>query len=376
MERQRVYGQRVFICFIDYSKAFDCINHELMWKTLEEMGIPKHLIHLLKELYEDQIAVIRTEHGDTDRIKIKKGVRQVCILSPVLFNLYAERIMRMAGMVETEEDKGVRIAGRTLNNLRYADDTTLLAGKMTDLIEMIRRLKIESEKAGLYFNMKKTKILSTEEEDSFEVDGEELETVTSFTFLGSVIEREGKFDLDIKRRVALGKTAMNGMEKIWKDKSVNIDTKKRLVRALIIPIITYGSELWTLTKKMEKKINAYESWLWRKMLRIPWKEKRTNDWVCKTAGILEDETLLQSILRARLKFFGHVMRSNGLEKEIMMACGEGIRKQGRPRKRWMDMIYESTGMNLEDLRDVTADRGKWRSLVMTVARTHRVDGTR
>jgi len=254
--------------------------------------------------------------------------------------------------------------------------TTLLAGKKTDLIKMIRRLKKESEKAGLYFNMKKTRIMSTEEEDSFEVDGEELETVTSFTFLGSVIEREGKCDLEIKGRVALGKTAMNGMEKMWKDKNVNIDTKKRLARTLIIPIITYGSESWTLTKKMEKKINACESWIWRKMLRISWKEKRTNDWVRKTADIVEDETLLQSILRARLRFFGHVMRSNGLEKEMMLACGEGVRKQGRPRKRWMDMIHETTGLKLADLRDATADRVKWRSLVMTVARTQRVDGTR
>jgi len=131
-----------YICFIDYSKAFDCINHELMWKTLGEMGIPKHLIQLLKGLYEDQIAVIRTEYGDTDRIRIKKGVRQGCILSPFLFNLYAERIMRMARMDEAEE--GIRIAGRTVNNLRYADDTTLLAGKKTDLVEIIRRLKRES----------------------------------------------------------------------------------------------------------------------------------------------------------------------------------------------------------------------------------------
>ena len=96
----------------------------------------------------------------------------------------------------------------------------------------------------------------------------------------------------------------------------------------------------------------------------------------KTAGIVKDETLLQSILKARLRFFGHVMRLNGLEKEIMLACGEGIRKQGRPRKRWMDMIHETTGMNLADLRDATADRVKWRNLVLTVVRTQRVDGTR
>src|SRR5688572_18904550 len=168
---------------------------------------------------------------------------------------------------------------------------------------------------------------------------------------------------------------MNGMEKIWKDKNVRIDTKKRLVRALIIPIITYGSESWTMTKKMEK-INACEMWIWRKMLRISWTEKRTNDWVRKTADIVEDESLLQSMLRARLRFFGHVMRSNGLEKEMMLACGEGRRKQGRPRKRWMDTIHETTGMNLADLRDATVDRVKWRGLVKSVARTRRVDGTR
>ena len=135
--------------FIDYNKAFDCINHDLMWKTLMEMGIPKHLIQLLKGLYENQIAVIRTEFGDTDNFKIKKGVRQGCILSPFLFNLYAERIMRMAEMEEATE--GIKIAGRTLNNLRYADDTTLLAGKKEDLAELIRRLKKESEKAGLIY---------------------------------------------------------------------------------------------------------------------------------------------------------------------------------------------------------------------------------
>src|SRR6218665_1967257 len=127
MERQLEYGKEVNICFIDYSKVFDYINHELFWKTLLEMGRPKHLMQLLKGLYGDQSAVIRTEFGDTDRFKIKRGVRQGCILSPFLFNLYATRIMRKAEMEEAKE--GVKIAGRTLNNLRYADDTTLMAGK-------------------------------------------------------------------------------------------------------------------------------------------------------------------------------------------------------------------------------------------------------
>src|SRR6218665_2515762 len=112
--------EEVHICFIDYSKAFDCINHELLWKTLLEMGIPKYLIQLIKGLYEDQSAVIRTEFGDTDRFKIKKGVRQSCILSPFLFNLYAERIIRKAEMEEAKE--GVKIAGKTLKTDKTAKE--------------------------------------------------------------------------------------------------------------------------------------------------------------------------------------------------------------------------------------------------------------
>src|SRR6218665_550310 len=178
------------------------------------MGIPKHLIQLLKGLYEDQSAVIRTEFGDTDRFKIKKEVRQGCILSPFLFNLYAERIMRKAEMEEAKA--GVKIAGRTLNNLRYADDTTLIhcSWKKADLTKLVRRLKRESEKAGLYFNIKKAKIMATAKWDRFEIDGEDIEdlVVTSFTFLGSEVEKEGRCDKEIKRRVAIGKATMIGLE--------------------------------------------------------------------------------------------------------------------------------------------------------------------
>ena len=374
MERQREYGQEVHMCFIDYSKAFDCIDHTLLWKTLIEMGIPMHLVKILKGLYVDQGAVLRTEYGDTGKFKVRKGVRQGCILSPFLFNLYAERIMRNAGLEETTE--GVKIAGKILNNLRYADDTTLLAGKKNDLVELIRRVKRESEKAGLYFNIKKTKIMTTAAWESFEVDGEEIEVVASFTFLGSMIEKGGRSEMEIKRRITLGKTAMNGLSKIWKDKHVSVETKKRLVRALIFPVVMYGCESWTKTQSMEKKINACEMWIWRKMLRISWTEKRTNESVRKELGIEKEETLQQSATKWKLCYFGHVMRSNGLEKELMTACGEGRRRRGRPRIRWLDEVQEKTGMNLEALREATRERRNWRKYIYTVVRAPRAEDTR
>ena len=123
MEKAREFQKNIYLCFIDYAKAFDCVDHNRLWKILKEMGIPDHLTCLLRNLYADQEATVRTGHGTTDRFQIGKGVCQGCILSPYLFNLYAEYIMRNAGLEETEA--GIKIAGRNINNLRYADDTTL-----------------------------------------------------------------------------------------------------------------------------------------------------------------------------------------------------------------------------------------------------------
>ena len=131
MEKAREFQKNIYFCFIDYAKAFDCVDHNKLWKILKEMGIPDHLTCLLSNLYEDQEATARTGHGTKDWFQIGKGVRLGCILPPCLFNLYAEYIMRNAGLEETQA--GIKIAGRNLNNLRYADDTTLMAESEEEL---------------------------------------------------------------------------------------------------------------------------------------------------------------------------------------------------------------------------------------------------
>jgi len=271
MERSREYNQDVFLCFIDYKKAFDCVDHELMWITLQEMGFPEHLIDLLKELYRDQEATVRTEFGETESFKIEKSLRQGCPLSPSKFNVYAERVMRRAGMEEAEE--GIRIGGRKINNLRYADDTTLLAANITDLQNLILKVKNSSEEAGLFLNVKKTKIMTTAGLQRFNLGNEELEVVSSFNFLGSIITEDGDCKENIKKRLALGRAAVVGLDKIWRGKDVRMETKIRLVEAQVFPVATYGAEIWTIRKADTKKIEAFENWCWRKMLRISWIEK-------------------------------------------------------------------------------------------------------
>ena len=180
MEKAREFQKNIYFCFIDYAKAFDCVDHNKLWKILKEMGIPGHLTCLLRNLYAGQEATVRTGHGTTDCFQIGKGVCQGCISSPCLFNLYAEYIIRNAGLEEAHA--GIKIAGRNLNNLRYADDTTLMAESEEELKSLLMKVKVESENVGLKLKIQKMKIMASGPITSWEIDGETVETVADFTF--------------------------------------------------------------------------------------------------------------------------------------------------------------------------------------------------
>ena len=146
MEKAREFQKNIYFCFIDYTKAFDCVDQNKLWKILKEIGIPDHLICLLRNLYADQEATVRTGHGTTDWFQIRKGVFQGCILSPCLLNLYAEYIVRNTGLEEAQA--GIKIAGRNISNLRYADNTTLMAESEEELKSLLMKVKEESEKVS------------------------------------------------------------------------------------------------------------------------------------------------------------------------------------------------------------------------------------
>ena len=188
MEKARELQKNIYFCFIDYAKAFDCVDHNKLWKILQEMGIPDYLTCLLRNLYAGQEATVRTGHGTTDWFQIGKGVCQGCILSPCLFNLYADYIMRNAGLEEAQA--GIKIAGRNLNDLRYADDNTLMAESEEEPKSLLLKVKRESEKVGLKLNIQKTKIMASSPITSWEIDGETVETVADFLG-GSKITADG-----------------------------------------------------------------------------------------------------------------------------------------------------------------------------------------
>ena len=170
------------ICFIDCVKAFDCVDHNTLWKIIKEMGIPDQLTSLLRNLCAGQEATVKTGHGTIDWFQIRKGVHQGCILSPCL---YAETIMRNTGLDAAQA--GIKISGRNINNVRYADDTILMAESEEELKSLLMKVKEESEKVGLKLNIQKTKIMVSCPITSWEIDGETVKTVADFNFLCSKI---------------------------------------------------------------------------------------------------------------------------------------------------------------------------------------------
>ena len=157
--KAREFQKNLYFWFIDYAKAFDCLGHNKLWKIMQEMGIPDHLTCLLRNLYAGQEATVRTGYGTTDWFQIGKGIRQGCILSPCLFNFYAEYAMRNARLDEAQA--GIKTARRNINNLRYADDTTLMAESEEEFKSLLMKVKEESEKVGLKLNIQKTKIMTS-----------------------------------------------------------------------------------------------------------------------------------------------------------------------------------------------------------------------
>ena len=194
------------------------------------------------------------------------------MLSPCLFNLHAEYIMQNAGLDETQA--GIKIAGRNINNLRYADDITLMVESEEELKRLLMKVKEVGEKVGLKLNIQKTKIMTSSPITSWQVDGE---TVRDFILGGPKIPADGDCSHEIKRCLLLGRKVMTNLDSILKRRDITLPTIVCLVKAMVFPVVMYGCESWTVKKAECRRIDAFELWCWRRLLRVPWTARRSND---------------------------------------------------------------------------------------------------
>ena len=258
IEKAREFQKNIYFCFIDYAKAFDCVDHNKLCKILQEMGIPDNLTCLLRNLYAGQEATVGTRYGTIDWFQIGKEVRQGYILSPYSFNLYAKYIMRNAGLDKAQA--GIKISRRNINNLIYTYDTTLMAKTEEELNSLLMKVKEEGEKASIKLNIQKTKIMASGPITSWQIAEETMETVTDFISGGSKITADGDCSHEIKRHLLLGRKAMTNLDSILKNRDITLPTKIHLVKAMVFPVVMYGCESWTIKRAERWRIDAFELW--------------------------------------------------------------------------------------------------------------------
>ncbi|XDA78860.1 hypothetical protein R6Z07F_008924 [Ovis aries] len=226
-----------------------------------------------------------------------------------------------------ETQAGIKIARRNINHLRYADDTTLTAESEEELKSLLMKVKVESEKAGLKLNIQKTKIMASGPITSWEIDGETVETVSDFISGGSKITADGDCSHEIKRCLLPGRKVMTNLDSILKSRDITLLTKAHLVKAMVFPVVMCGCESWTVKKADRQRIDAFELWCWRKLLRVPWTARRSNQSILKeiSPGI----SLEGMMLKLKLPYFGHLMRRvDSLEETLMLGGIGGRRRRG------------------------------------------------
>ena len=211
--------------------------------------------------------------------------------------------MRNAGLDEAQA--GIKIARRNINNLRCADDTTLMAESEEELKSLLMKMKQVSEKPGLKLNIQKTKIMASGPITSWQIDGKRVETVTDFIFLGSKITADGDCNHEIKRRLLLGRKVMTNLDSMLKSRDITLSTNVRLVKASAFPVVKYGCESWTIKKAEHRRIDATELWSWRKLLRFPWTAGRYNQSILEE--ISSEYSLEGLMLKLKFQYFGHLM---------------------------------------------------------------------
>ena len=257
--------------------------------------------------------------------------------------------MRNAGLEEAQA--GIKIAGRNINKRRYADDTTLMAGSEKELKGLLMKVKEESEKVGLKFNIQQAKIMASGPITSWQIDVETVEIVSDFILEGSKITADGDCSHEIKRHLLFGRKVMTNLDSILKSRNITLSTKVCLVNAMVFPVVMYGCESWTVKKAEGQRIDAFELWCWRRLLRVAWTARRSNQSVLKEISPVCSS--LGLMLKLKLQYFGHLLRrADSCEKTLMLGMMESRRRRGQR----MDGITNLMDMGLGGLWELVMDK--------------------
>ena len=373
-ERFESKGKNLYAAYMDLEKAYDRIDRNAMWSVLEMYGVNDRLLTAVKSFYNNSEACVRVCRKKSDWFRVKVGLRQGCVMSPWLFNLFMDGVMRevrdRVGDVGVDLWDNVRRCKWKVEWLMFADDTVLVGDSEEKLQVLVNEFGNVCRKWKLTVNVNKSKtmrISGNENEYDVNVDmnGERLEAVESYKYLGVNVTCDGKLKEEINHRISEARKAAGALQGIWKKRRLSIDAKVGMYDAIVEPSLLYGSEVWVLNAQEGKRVQAVEMNCMRNICGVRRIERVRNEEIRRRCGknVSTSEKVEQNVLR----WFGHIERMSDerLVKRMYNSDILGARRRGRPRKRWVDEVNESLvrrGLSIQEARECVQDRSEWRNV--------------
>ena len=378
-ERFWEYDKPLIHLFIDYKQAYDSVHRPSMWHILKEMGIPEKLIRLTKACYIHTKCSVRYGRKLSSQFTIRNGLKQGCILSPLLFNVILEKVARTV----TSRREGASFRNLSLNCLGYADDIDIITEDLEDTKQLTTIFKETSERIGLSINVDKTKIMEVARAPQLQgmrnLNGMNVEAVESFKYLGMTLTSDGRMDGEVSARMGAASRCYYSLLNLFKRRAISQTTKLRVYNTVVRPILLYGCEVWGLTKTLEKKLEVFENKILRRITG-PVYEPETQRWRMRHNWEIREKNnqphIGQVIKARRIQWAGHVARMGDerMPKRVFVADMIGRRPMGRPRKDWNRCLREDLsdwGLEAEGWMELAQDRREWKSLSRAVM-GHRV----
>lgn len=367
-QRCRDVNCEIYACFIDYQKAFDRVKHQKMVEILKGIGLDDKDLRIIVNLYWNQSASVRLDRENTEEVDILRGVRQGCILSPLIFNIYSEHIFKEA---LDDVEAGVSLNGKWINNIRYADDTVIFADSQDSLQLLIDRVTTTSSEYGLDVNHQKTKtMVISKNRDTLchiTVGQNQIEQVHRYIYLGTIINDQWDPAEEVKSRIGKARAIFNKMSNLFKNHGLAMNTKIRLLRCYVFSTLFYGVETWTLTESLSKRLEAFEMWLYRRILRVPWTDHVTNVEILRRME--KEKEVLTTVKARKIQYLGHIMRNESryhLLQTILQGKIPGKRSVGRRRISWLKNIRAWTSKTSTELFRTVKDRSSTAKMVANI----------
>ena len=365
IEQSLEWNSSLYINFIDFEKAFDSVHHTTLWNILRSYGFPSKVINILSSMYANNRCCVRHGGQHSEWFQVKSGVRQGCVISPLLFNIVIDWVMKRA---TSDKPRGITWKDfRHLEDEDFADDLALISHAQKDMQEKTSRTETEASSTGLGVSQPKSKVMRVNARSQADiiVKNKALENVQEFKYLGSYLTADGGIEREILTRIALASAAFQKLRTIWNSREMSVTTKLKLYKSNVRSVLLYAAETWRTNTRIESKLRGFEGRCLRRILRIRWEHRATNKEVARRTGI---SCIVEEVKRRRWRWLGHILRMNRFRHPLIALTWnpQGQRNRGHPQGTWRRTIDEerkTAGKTWNELRWLAQDRDQWRTFV-------------